>query len=119
MITEMDVDVLPVSSYGQLVAGVMNNPQFQHEEFEAYLDPYKEGLPPSVDRELADRYAELFGILYERRDKIGRVTFWGIHDGTSWKNGSPVPGRTNYPLLFDRQRRPKAALDAVLGVPEG
>jgi endo-1,4-beta-xylanase len=119
MITEMDVDVLPVSSYGQLVAGVMNNPQFQHEEFEAYLDPYKEGLPPSVDRELADRYAELFGILYERRDKIGRVTFWGIHDGTSWKNGSPVPGRTNYPLLFDRQRRPKAALDAVLEVPEG
>jgi endo-1,4-beta-xylanase len=119
MITEMDVDVLPGSSYGQLVAGVMNNPQFQHEEFEAYLDPYKEGLPPSVDRELADRYAELFGILYERRDKIGRVTFWGIHDGTSWKNGSPVPGRTNYPLLFDRQRRPKAALDAVLGVPEG
>jgi endo-1,4-beta-xylanase len=28
-----------------------------------------------------------------------------------------VPGRTNYPLLFDRQRRPKPALDAVLAVP--
>jgi endo-1,4-beta-xylanase len=35
----------------------------------------------------------------------------------SWKNGYPIPNRTNYPLLFDRNRRPTAALDAVLAVP--
>jgi hypothetical protein len=38
-------------------------------------------------------------------------------DGASWKNGYPIPGRTNYPLLFDRDRRPKPAFDAVLAVP--
>jgi endo-1,4-beta-xylanase len=35
----------------------------------------------------------------------------------SWKNDYPVPGRTNYPLLFDRDRKPKPALDAVLALP--
>jgi len=36
----------------------------------------------------------------------------------SWKNGYPIPERTNYPLLFDRQHQPKPALDAVLAVPQ-
>ena len=54
----------------------------------------------------------------EKRDQIDRVTLWGVHDGMSWKNGYPIPGRTNYPLLFDRDRRPKPAYDAVLAVPQ-
>jgi endo-1,4-beta-xylanase len=37
----------------------------------------------------------------------------------SWKNGYPIPRRTNYPLLFDRNRQPKPALEAVLNVPKG
>ena len=77
----------------------------------------QDGLPQAVQQELADRYAELFAIFYGKRDKIDRVTLWGVHDGMSWKNGYPVPGRTNYPLLFDRARRPKPALRAVLSVP--
>lgn len=118
-ITELDVDVLPVSSHGQLVAGAMNNPQFQYEEWEEFLDPWKEGLPDEVQRQLAERYAHLFSLFYSRRDKIDRVTLWGVHDGASWKNNSPVQGRTNYPLLWDRQRQAKPALDAVLAVPGG
>ena len=70
-----------------------------------------------MQRALTERYSELFGIFYRKRDKIDRVTFWGVHDGASWKNGSPIPRRTNYPLLFDRNRRPKPALEAVLLVP--
>jgi len=35
----------------------------------------------------------------------------------SWKNGHSIPDRTSYPLLFDRGRQPKPALDAVLAVP--
>lgn len=35
-------------------------------------------------------------------------------DATSWLNGFPARGRTNYPLLFDRQGRPKPAFDAVV-----
>ena len=117
MITELDVDVLPLTREGQIIGQVMSDPQFQLEEFEAFLDPYQDGLPQAVQQELADRYAELFAIFYGKRDKIDRVTLWGVHDGMSWKNGYPVPGRTNYPLLFDRARRPKPALRAVLSVP--
>jgi endo-1,4-beta-xylanase len=111
------VDVLPLTREGQVIGQVMSDPQFQLEEFEAFLDPYRDGLPDAVQRQLADRYAELFRIFWNRREKLDRVTLWGVHDAMSWKNGYPVPGRTNYPLLFDRAHRPKPALDAVLRVP--
>lgn len=117
MITEMDVDVLPLTREGQIIGTVMRDPQFQLEEFEEYLDPYPAGLPKDVQRDLAERYAELFGIFYRKRDKIDRVTLWGVHDDMSWKNGYPVPNRTNYPLLFGRDRKPKPAFHSVMAVP--
>ncbi len=117
MITELDVDVLPFTREGQVIGTGMSDPQFQLEEFRAFLDPYRDGLPADVDRALAERYRELFALFYSKRDKIARVTLWGVHDGMSWKNGYPVPGRTNYPLLFDRAWRPKSAFEAVLRVP--
>lgn len=117
MITELDVDVLPLTREGQIIGTGMSHEQFQLEEFEAYLDPWPRGLPADVEQALTDRYAQLFRIFYGRRDKIDRVTVWGVHDSMSWKNGYPIPNRTNYPLLFDRQHRPKPALQAVLNVP--
>ncbi len=118
MITELDVDVLPLTKEGQIIGRVMSDKQFQLEEFKEFLDPYREGLPDAVQKQLADRYTKLFEIFYRKRAKIDRVTFWGLHDGMSWKNGYPVPGRTNYPLLFDRDKKPKAAYHAVMNVPK-
>jgi len=118
MITELDVDVLPITKEGQLIGKIMSDPQWQLEEFEEFLDPYKNGLPPEVEKQLADRYAELMGIFYAKRDKIDRVTVWGLHDGMSWKNDYPIPGRTNYPLLYRRDKTPRPAYDAVLKVPQ-
>jgi endo-1,4-beta-xylanase len=63
---------------------------------------------------LAKRYAECFALFHKHRDKITRVTFWGVNDGQSWLNNWPVRGRTNYPLLFDRNYQPKPAFDAVI-----
>jgi endo-1,4-beta-xylanase len=94
----------------------MSDPQFQLEDFEAYLDPYRNGLPDAVEHQVTRRWAELFRIFHARRDKIDRVTLWGVHDGMSWKNNYPVPGRTNYPLLFGRDLQPKPAFDAVVAV---
>lgn len=119
MITELDVDVLPLTREGQVIGQVMAHPQFQLEEFRAYLDPYADGLSADVEQRLADRYAELFRIFHDRRDRIARVSLWGVHDGMSWKNDYPVPGRTNYPLLFGRDMQPKRAFWSVLGVPAG
>jgi endo-1,4-beta-xylanase len=116
MITELDVDVLPLTKEGQIVGQGMADKQFQLEEFKTFLDPYQKGLPDSIQKALADRYAELFSIFYKRRDKIARVTLWGLHDGMNWRNDYPIPGRTNYPSLWDRQRKPKPAFYAVLKV---
>lgn len=119
MITELDVDVLPLSKEGQIAGWAANaDKQLQLEEFEAFLDPYKNGLPDSIQKQLANRYEELFSIFYKHRDKIERVTLWGVYDGGSWKNGSPIPNRTNYPLLWDRQHKPKPAFNTVLAVPD-
>jgi endo-1,4-beta-xylanase len=114
MITELDIDVLPLTKEGQIIGRSMMEPQFQLEEFETFLDPYKNGLPKSIEIELANRYKELFEIFVKNKDKIDRVTFWGIHDGMSWKNDYPIPNRTNYPLLYNRNMKPKRAREAIL-----
>lgn len=118
MITELDVDVLPLTKEGQVIGQGMSEKQFQNEEFKEFLDPYSKGLPTDVQTQLANRYAQLFEIFYKKRDKIDRVTMWGIHDDMSWKNDYPVPRRTNYPLLWDRNKQPKPAFDAVLSLPQ-
>ncbi|WP_126941478.1 endo-1,4-beta-xylanase [Xanthomonas vesicatoria] len=117
MITELDVDVLPLTKEGQVIGTGLAHKQFQLPELKRFLDPYRDGLPPAVQAQLRDRYAELFALFWRKRDKLARVSVWGVSDGMSWKNDYPVPGRTNYPLLFDRNHRPKPALDAVLVVP--
>ncbi|MCP9753442.1 endo-1,4-beta-xylanase [Ferruginibacter sp. HRS2-29] len=117
MITELDVDVLPLTKEGQVIGQAMSDKQFQLEEFKKFFDPYINGLPDSVQTLLTNRYQELFTIFYKRRDKISRVTLWGVEDGMSWKNDYPIPGRTDYPLLWNRDLTPKPALNAVLSVP--
>jgi len=91
MITELAVDVLPRG-----------------------LNPYVDGLPDSLQQALARRYTELFASYLRHRAAVTRVTFWGVTDRDSWLNNWPVRGRTNYPLLFDRNGRPKPALAAVV-----
>jgi endo-1,4-beta-xylanase len=71
-------------------------------------------LPDTVQQALAQRYADLFKVFLKHRGTVDRVTLWGVGDGDSWLNNWPMPGRTNYPLLFDRQDSPKPAFDAVL-----
>lgn len=114
MITELDIDVLPLTKEGQIIGTGMLHEQFQLEEFELFLDPYKEGLPSEVEERLAERYKEVFDIFYRKRDKIDRVSLWGVHDGMSWKNDYPIANRTNYPLLWDRNKKAKPALNMVL-----
>ena len=109
MITELEVDVLP-SRNGQ-TADVGTR-----EAGSDALDPYTDGLPEAMQQALAARYAELFRVFLDHADAISRVTFWGVTDGDSWKNDFPIPGRTNYPLLFARDGTPKPAYEAVLRV---
>ncbi|HCL06330.1 MAG TPA: 1,4-beta-xylanase, partial [Chitinophagaceae bacterium] len=79
------------------------------------LNPYKEGLPDSVQQQLATDYENLFKLFLKHKDKVTRITFWGVNDGQSWLNDWPVRGRTNYPLLFDREFNAKPAFYKVIG----
>ncbi len=65
---------------------------------------------------LADRYADFFEFFLKNKDKVSRVTIWGIHGGQSWTNFWPIRRRTNYPILFDRGYQPKAAFGALIEV---
>ncbi|MDP0501547.1 MAG: endo-1,4-beta-xylanase [Verrucomicrobiota bacterium JB022] len=107
MITELDVDVLP-SRNRPGMADIAHR-----EEGGAAFNPYTQGLPDEVQQQLADRYAELFAVFLQHRQSITRVTLWGLGDGESWLNNFPIPGRTNYPLLFDRALHPKPAYELV------
>jgi len=107
-LTELDIDVLP-SVWNLPVAEISTRFEYKPER-----DPYIKGLPKEIDDQLAKAYETLFKILIKHKDKVDRVTFWGVSDDASWLNGFPIPGRTNYPLLFDRQQQPKAAYFRLL-----
>jgi len=106
MFTELDLEVLPRNFQGADVSQrVASNPA---------LNPYVNGLPDSVMQQQAGDYQNLFKLFLKYKDKVDRVTFWGVNDGQSWLNGWPVRGRTNYPLLFDREFKPKLAYYKVI-----
>lgn len=108
MFTEVDITVLP--NPWDLQGADVN----QNFEGSPMMNPYPESLPDSVQVALADEYGKLFNLFLKHKDKISRVTFWGISDANSWLNGWPIKGRTNYPLLFDRNYLPKPAYDKVV-----
>ncbi|MGK9369007.1 endo-1,4-beta-xylanase [Melioribacter sp. Ez-97] len=108
MITELDINILPTPNN---YTGAEITKSFEQQK---KYNPYPDGLPDSMQTVLAERYAELFGKFLKYRDSITRVTFWGIHDGHSWLNNWPIRGRTSYPLLFDRELKPKPAFYAVI-----
>jgi endo-1,4-beta-xylanase len=89
---------------------------FSKFEGDPKMNPYPNGLPDAVQDKLAKRYQDIFNLFVKHSDKINRVTFWGVMDKHSWLNDWPIKGRTNYPLLFDRDYQPKVAYERLLGV---
>ncbi len=108
MITELDIDVLPTPN-GFSGAEISVNFELQEK-----LNPYKNGLPKEIQEKQAKRYKEIFDVFMKHKKSVSRVTFWGVTDGGSWKNNFPVRGRTNYPLLFDREGKEKSAFFSVI-----
>ena len=111
--TELDISVLP-NPWEMVGAEVTQN--FSKFEGDPKMNPYPNGLPDAVQEKLAKRYQDIFNLFVKHSDKINRVTFWGVMDKHSWLNDWPIKGRTNYPLLFDRDYQPKVAYERLLGV---
>ncbi len=110
MISELDVSVLPWARK-RASANITDK-----EAYRQKYNPYVTGLPDSVAAKQAELYRDLFKILIQHNDVVSRVTFWGTNDGNSWKNNFPVRGRTDYPLLFDRNYEPKPAYYEVINL---
>lgn len=107
-ITELDVDVLPrkdLPPTADISIKLAADPA---------LNPYTAGLPDAVQQQLTERYAAIFAICGKHADAVDRVTLWGVTDAQTWHNGWPIPGRTAYSLLFNRDGSPKPAVAAVI-----
>lgn len=105
MLTEVDISVLPDFSASAAID--------RHGEYSEDLNPYKDALPDSVAQLAADRYEKMFDILLAHKDDVSRVTFWAVTDGYSWKNGWPIPGRTDYTQLIDRNYQLKPVTEKI------
>ena len=85
------------------------------EQDKGKFDPRREYTPELFEQQ-AERYYQIFEC-FKKEAKAGilkDVVLWGITDRMSWKNGFPVPGRTDAPLLFDGDGKPKAAFNRLV-----
>jgi endo-1,4-beta-xylanase len=109
MITELDISVLKFPDESKMGADVSLNFALQES-----FNPYSMGLPMDVEKKLHDAYASVFEVLLKHHKVIYRVTFWGLTDADSWRNGWPMKGRTDYPLLIDRNHQVKPFVSELL-----
>jgi endo-1,4-beta-xylanase len=108
MITELDINVLP-NPKKDVGAEVSLNFKYQKE-----MNPYPNELPDDIAEKLQERYVDFFQLFLKHQDKISRVTLWGVSDKNSWLNDWPMRGRTNYPLLFDRNYKAKPVVNKII-----
>lgn len=106
MITEWDMSALPTVNRTANISDTL--------AYRKALNPYPESLPDSVSAHWNARMEAYMNLFIKHADVISRVTAWGISDGDSWKNGFPIKGRKDYPLLFDRDYQPKPFVKELL-----
>lgn len=108
MMTELDINMLPSPQH---FGGADISQRFKYDKT---LNPYVNGLTKSAQKLFNERYLAFFKIYAKHKDQISRVTLWGVSDADSWLNGWPVPGRTNYSLLIDRQYNVKPVVKDII-----
>lgn len=109
MITELDISVLKFPDNDNMGADISLNFELKDE-----FNPYATGISESSNRKLAKAYTDLFELLLTHHQHIDRVTFWGVSDNHTWRNDWPMKGRTDYPLLFNRDYQAKSFVDDIV-----
>ncbi len=112
MITEFDMSALP-SPRKNIGANIADTESYNQE-----MNPYTTGLPDSIATAWDKRMTDFFTLFLENKEKVARVTMWGVADGNSWKNDFPMKGRTDYPLLFDREYKAKPVVQELIQLAE-
>lgn len=97
-ITELDISIYPKEHSARDRKTTDTDTLFTSEKEQRQIDAYK----------------MCFELFRKYRDHISSVTFWNISDRHSWLDNFPVRGRKDYPLLFDRDLKPKKAFWEVV-----
>ncbi|MEO7989701.1 MAG: endo-1,4-beta-xylanase [Chryseolinea sp.] len=101
-ITELDISVYKKEH---------NARERQQEDNNAVFTPEKE-------KQQIEMYKTCFDLFRKHKNVISSVTFWNISDRASWLDNFPVRGRKDYPLLFDKDLKPKKAYWEVVNFQE-
>ncbi len=96
-VTELDISIYPWEK---------NRRSKRPDESDAYT--------PELEQRQLQQYKNVFAVFRAYKNVISGVTFWNISDRYTWLDQYPVPGRKNYPLLFDRDLKPKKAYWEVI-----
>ncbi|WP_372775342.1 endo-1,4-beta-xylanase [Mangrovibacterium sp.] len=109
MVTELDMSILP-NRRQDVGADISTKIEYEKE-----LNPYTDGVIPQEKQDEWDaRMVDFFNLFLKHADDVSRVTLWGVSDRDSWKNDFPIHGRTDYPLLFDRNFQPKSVVAKII-----
>ncbi|MDT0647966.1 endo-1,4-beta-xylanase [Zunongwangia sp. F260] len=96
-ITELDVSLYP----------------WEKERREMREDESDE-FTPELQQKQIEKYKMFFEVFRDYKEVMTGLTFWNIADAYSWLDYYPVPGRKNYPLLFDEDYEPKEVYYEVI-----
>ena len=97
-ITELDLSVYPKEH---------NARQKKAEDYNTEYTSERETLQSA-------QYKMCFELFRKYKNFISSVTLWNISDRHSWLDNFPVRGRKDYPLLFDKDLKPKKAFWGVV-----
>lgn len=96
-VTELDISVYPAES---------DRRPKRPDETDAFT--------PEQEQKQLEQYKTVFDTFRKYKGKLGSITFWNVSDRRTWLDNFPVAGRKNYPLLFDRENKPKRAYFEVV-----
>ena len=99
-ITELDISVYPKEHHAR---------ERKAEDYNTIFNEEKETKQTEV-------YKMCFELFRKHRSAISGVTFWNISDRHSWLDNFPVKGRKDYPLLFDKELKPKKSFWEVVKI---
>ena len=98
-ITELDISVYPK----------------EHDARERRPEDANASFTSEREQQQLEQYKMSFELFRKYRKHITGVTFWNISERYSWLDNFPVRGRKDYPLLFDKDLKPKKAFWEVVG----
>jgi len=97
-VTELDISVYPK----------------EHNARERKPEDANTAFTTEKENRQMEMYRMCFEVFRKYRNVISGVTFWNISDRRSWLDDFPVRGRKDYPLLFDKDLKPKKAFWKVV-----